>query len=128
MRRNGRCYRLENDRRNPALQPCVAASPLQCALQAVASLHNPRIVQRVPCNEGLQLSPLLQSPSLKGGDVATEQRRQRGKSSEDPMKNGPHPRRTGTCDQCPIFYDVGPSGWKQVGDRCGDLSLQPEGG
>ena len=35
---------------------------------------------------------------------------------------------TGKCDQCPTFYDVGLSGFKRLGDRCGDLSIKPVSG
>ena len=35
-------------------------------------------------------------------------------------------QRPGYCDHCPTVYGVGPGGFRQFGDRCGDLSLQPE--
>ena len=35
---------------------------------------------------------------------------------------------TGYCNQCPTVYGLGEYPWKQLGDRCGDLSLKPESG
>jgi len=32
----------------------------------------------------------------------------------------------GYCDVCTTMYNVGPSGWWRLGDRCNDLSLSPD--
>ncbi|MEO7862146.1 MAG: hypothetical protein ABIU05_17300, partial [Nitrospirales bacterium] len=34
----------------------------------------------------------------------------------------------GQCDRCPTLYDVGPHGFKRIGDLCADLSMKPVSG